>query len=106
MTNMISRDALLEYIENEQVVFQFGDGLMTFTQMDDDAETKDVKAFVAASLEIKEVLASEIITKDDEYGLTELAKWSQNSDTLILLDNSLLLCLPPKDTCRINLKIA
>lgn len=106
MTNVISRNALLEYIESEQVAFQFGDGLMTFTHTGDDFETEDVRSFVSVSFEIKEVLALEVITDGDGYGFNELAKWSQDSDMLILVDKTLLLCLPKKDKCRINLQVA
>ena len=106
MTNVISRYALLEYIDSDQVAFQFGDGLMTFTHTGDDFETEDLRSFVSASFEINEVLASEVITENNELGFNELAKWSQDSDMLILLDKTLLLCLPKKDYCRINLQIA
>lgn len=106
MTNIISRDALLEYIESEQVAFQFGDGLMTFTQTSDDVESEDLKTFVSASFEIKEVSVSDIIIKDEGNGFNELTKWSQDSDILILVDKTLMLCIPKKDACRINLQIA
>lgn len=94
MTNIISRNALLEYIECEQIAFQFGDGLMSFTQTCDDEEMEELRTFISSSSEIKNVSSSDIITVDDKYGFNEFAKWSQSGDLLLLIDESLLLCLP------------
>ena len=94
MTSNISRSALLYYIEHEQVAFQFGDGLITFTHTCEDEEKAEMLSFVSESSEIKEVSASDVITHDDKYGFNEFAKWSQSNDILLLVDNSLLLCLP------------
>lgn len=94
MTSNISRSALLYYIEHEQVAFQFGDGLMTFTHTCDDEEKNEMYSFVSEASKIKEVSAFDVITVDDKYGFNEFAKWSQSNDTLLLVDDSLLLCLP------------
>lgn len=94
MNSNISRSALLQYIEHEQVAFQFGDGLMTFTHTCDDKEKEEMFSFVSGASKINEVSAFDIITIDDKCGFNEFAKWSQSDDTLLLVDNSLLLCLP------------
>lgn len=94
MTKNISRNALLQYIEHEQVAFQFGDGLMTFTNTCDNDEKEEMLSFVSEASMVKAIYASDIITIDDKYGFNEFAKWSQSNDTLLLIDNSLLLCLP------------
>lgn len=100
MTKIISQDALLKYIKCEQIAFQFGDGLMSFTQTCDTDEMEELTTFISNSSKIKNVSSCDIITDDDKYGFNEFARWSQNNDLLLLIDESLLLCLP----ASVNLK--
>lgn len=103
MTTTISRQALLAYIEKEQIAFQFWDGLITFTQPEtgvyddahDEAEVNDMNNAIEQSYSLKVVTPEDVIDYSGQYiGFNEFARWSQLKDLLILVDDSLLLCLP------------
>lgn len=105
----ISRKKLLEYIEHEEIAFQFGDGLMCITHPDGDysdddlalsmaKNIKNMKQFIADSRDISVVHEKDIVSENDELGFNEFADWSKDTDLLILVDKSLLLCLPDPDT--------
>lgn len=105
----ISRKKLLEYIEHEEIAFQFGDGLMCITHPDGDysdddlalsmaKDIKNMKQFIADSRDISVVHEKDIVSENDELGFNEFADWSKDTDLLILVDKSLLLCLPDPDT--------
>jgi hypothetical protein len=105
----ISRYKLLDYIEHEEIAFQFGDGLMCITHPngdygDDDlaqSMTKDIeemKKFISDSHGISVVCKENIASENDELGFNEFADWSKDTDLLILVDEGLLLCLPDPDT--------
>ena len=100
---------MLDYIDHEEIAFQFGDGLMCITHPngdygDDDLAlimTKDIeemKKFIADSRDISVVHEKDIVSENDELGFNEFANWSKDTDLLILIDKSLLLCLPDPDT--------
>lgn len=103
MNQTISSQGLLAYIEKEQIAFQFWDGLITFTHpatgvyedAHDEEEVKDMKYAVGQSRTLKVVKSSDVIDHSNSYaGFNEFAKWSQPEDLLVLVDDSLLLCLP------------
>lgn len=105
----ISRKKLLEYIEHEEIAFQFGDGLMCITHPDGDysdddlalsmaKDIKNMKQFIADSRDISVVHEKDIVSENDELGFNEFADWSKDTDLLILVDKSLLFCLPDPDT--------
>ena len=105
----ISRKKLLNYIEHEEIAFQFGDGLMCITHPngdygDDDLalsmakDIEEMKKFIADSRDISVVHEKDIVSENDELGFNEFADWSKDTDLLILIDKSLLLCLPDPDT--------
>ena len=107
--NTISRKKLLDYIDHEEIAFQFGDGLMCITHPngdygDDDLalimtkEIEEMKKFIADSRDISVVHEKDIVSENDELGFNEFANWSKDTDLLILIDKSLLLCLPDPDT--------
>ena len=105
----ISRQKLLDYIEHEEIAFQFGDGLMCITHphgdygddglaqsMADDIE--EMKKFIAESRSLSVVHEKDVVSENDELGFNEFADWSKETDLLILVDDGLLLCLPDPET--------
>ena len=101
----ISKNKLLDYIEHEQIAFQFGDGLLCITHpgvdyddqsMADDFE--EMKNFIIKSSNIIIVQKEDVISKNNNFGFNELANWATDSDLLILVDKDLLLCVPNLDT--------
>ena len=105
----ISRNKLLDYIEHEEIAFQFGDGLMCITHPDGDygdddlaqsmgEDIEEMRKFIADSRSIKVVRENDVVSENDELGFNEFAEWSKDTDLLILVDNGLLLCLPNSDT--------
>ena len=105
----ISRKKLLDYIEHEEIAFQFGDGLMCITHPDGDYgdddlaqsmvnDIEEMKNYIADSHSINAVCKEDVASENDELGFNEFADWSKDTDLLILVDNCLLLCLPDPDT--------
>lgn len=105
----ISQNKLLDYIEHEEIAFQFGDGLMCITHPDGyfgDEELaqsmandiEEMKNFIANSHSIHIVCKNNVASENDELGFNEFADWSKDTDLLILVDDGLLLCLPDQDT--------
>ena len=105
----IYRKKLLDYIEQEEIAFQFGDGLMCITHPDGDYgdeelaqsmanDIEEMKKFIADSHSISVVCKEDIASENDELGFNEFADWSKDTDLLILVDDGLLLCLPDPDT--------
>lgn len=105
----ISRQKLLDYIEHEEIAFQFGDGLMCITHPngdygdDDLAQTmaddiEEMKIFIAESRSLNVVHEKDVVSENDELGFNEFADWSKETDLLILVDDGLLLCLPDPET--------
>ena len=104
--NTSLRDRLLTYVESSQVAFQFIDGLMTFTKLDDGYDSNDTSCAsydavnemilcLSGCQELSAVEKKELIQLN--LGFYDLLQWSKNSDVLILADNKLLICLPRKD---------
>lgn len=99
----INCKALLKYLEKEQIAFQFVDGLMVFAQpetgvYEDKYQAEEVKYMNDA---INEAQSLKIVKPDEvidncasHIGFNDFARWSQPKDLLILVDDSLLLCLP------------
>ena len=94
---------LLSYIAHEQVAFQFGDGLICFTKPRNDYDSSDIELGLVDQVEQMKLYVSEaerisVIDKDslfdDRLGFAEFATWSNDNDTLILVDEQLLICLP------------
>ena len=105
----ISQNKLLDYIEQEEIAFQFGDGLISITHPDGDYgdddlaqsmanDIEEMKKFIADSHNISVVRKEEVASENDELGFNEFADWSKDTDLLILVDDGLLLCLPDQDT--------
>ena len=104
--NTSLRDRLLTYVESSQVAFQFIDGLMTFTKLDDGYDSNDTSCAsydevnemilcLSGCQELSAVEKKELIQLN--LGFSDLLQWSKDSDVLILADNKLLICLPRKD---------
>lgn len=100
--NDIKRD-LLSYIVQEQVAFQFGDGLVSFTKLGNDYDLSDIELGLPDQVKqlISHISVAQSISVidrksllDDKLGFAEFADWSNNNDTLILVDDSLLICIP------------
>ena len=113
----ISRKKLLDYIEHEEIAFQFGDGLMCITHPDGDYGDEDLaqsmardieetKQFIADSQNISVVHKEDVVSEGDKLGFNEFADWSTDTDLLILVDKSLLLCLPNPDTWNVVFEAA
>lgn len=96
------KQVLLSHIAQEQVAFQFGDGLISFTKPEgiyDSSdielglldEVKQMRAFLSDADSIKEVNRLSLL--DDELGFAEFAKWASDKDSLFLIDDGLLICL-------------
>lgn len=101
----ISQNKLLDYIEHEEIAFQFGDGLMCITHPDGDYGDEDLaqsmandieemKNLIANSRSISVVCKEDVTSENDEFGFNEFADWSKETDLLIIVDEGLLLCLP------------
>ena len=100
--NDIKKD-LLSYIAHEQVAFQFGDGLINFTKPKDDYDSSDIELGLLDHVEQMKSYVSEakiinVIDKDslldDRLGFASFASWSNELDTLFLVDDCLLICVP------------
>lgn len=100
-SNDIKND-LLSYIANEQVAFQFGDGLINFTKPKDDYDSSDIELGLLDQVEQMKSYVSEaerinVIDKDslldDRLGFADFASWSNDLDTLFLVDDCLLICV-------------
>lgn len=115
--NIISRKKLLDYIEHEEIAFQFGDGLMNITHPDGDYgdevfaqsiayDFEEMKQFIADSQNISVVQKDDIASKGDEFGFNEFVYWSIDTDLLILVDKDLLICLPDPDTRNVIFETA
>lgn len=113
----ISRKELLDYIEHEEIAFQFGDGLMCITHPDGDygdedlaqsmaRDIEEMKQFIADSQNISVVHKEDVVSEGDKLGFNEFADWSTDTDLLILVDKSLLLCLPNPDTWNVAFEAA
>lgn len=100
------RDVLLTYIESSQVAFQFCEGLMTFTCLDDGYDSNDstcvsydevneMRSYLSECQKLSVVDKQDINTKD--LGFDDLQQWSKETDVLLLADDKLLICLPRKD---------
>ena len=107
--NTISRNKLLDYIEHEEIAFQFCDGLMCITHPDGDYgdeelaqsmanDIEEMKNFIADGHSISVVCKEDVASENDELGFNEFADWSKDTDLLILVDDGLLLCLPDQST--------
>jgi len=105
----ISHKKLFNYIEHEEIAFQFGDGLMCITHPDGDygdddltlsmaKDIEEMRKYIANSRSIKVVHKEDVVSENDELGFNEFANWSKETDLLILVDEGLLLCLPDPDT--------
>lgn len=102
----LSKKALLNYIEKEQIAFQFSDGLLTFTKPGKEYDESDSVLGITNEIEgmkscIQGANCLRTMSKeefyDDDLGFAEFANWSVKRDLLILVDDSLLLCLPNYD---------
>ena len=113
----ISREKLLNYIEHEEIAFQFGDGLMCITHPDGDygdedlaqsmaKDIEDMRNYIADSRSINVVYKENVVSENDELGFNEFADWSKDTDLLILVDKGLLLCLPDPDTREVIFEAA
>ena len=113
----ISRKKLLDYIEHEEIAFQFGDGLMCITHPDGDygdddltqsmaEDIEEMRNYIADSRSIKVVHEKDVASDNDELGFNEFADWSKKTDLLILVENGLLLCLPDLYTPEVIFEVA
>lgn len=100
----IDKNILSSYIENNQVEFQFSDGLVEFTSADGFYDEMDVecdilkrvvemKMAIIEANEIKIVEATEFM-EDHDDAFYEFARWTTGKDLLLLVDNQLLVCIP------------
>ncbi len=104
-----SRATLLDLIDHEEIAFQFGDGLLTFTNQSFDEvleEIAEMKKFISNSKSAKIVRPSDLIDDNDSLGFNDFAKWSTDEDMLLLVDECLLLCLPNKGHFSIEKQVA
>lgn len=110
MNEELFRKKLFEYIDNEQVAFQYCDELMDFTHIsaeESDAEHEREQVEQLKSTILKDALlplnmgisSSELLGS----GFDELKKWAQEDDQLILVGDVLLLCLPAQSRAILKL---
>lgn len=103
----IDKNILSAYIENNQVEFQFCDGLIEFTSIDGFYDEEDVECdilnhvvemntAIKEAKEIKVVDAAEFM-EDRDAVFYEFARWTEGKDLLLLVDDQLLVCIPGCD---------
>lgn len=96
------KQVLISHIAKEQVAFQFGDGLISFTNSNGSYDSSEIEmglpdqvkqmcSYLSDANSIRVVNRLSLL--DDELGFAELAQWSTDEDTLYLIDDGLLLCL-------------
>ena len=95
----IDKNSLLRYLQNEEVGFQFADSLMDFTRNVSSEEIEELVSHIENSTAVKLVANSKLPYPN---GMEDLAQWAQENDSLVLIDESLLLCLPTKDLYKIT----
>lgn len=110
MNNIVkTKHELLSYIAQKQVAFQFGDGLISFTkpglrfdssdfELDLPNCVEQMKSHISNASSINIVDMNYLL--DDKIGFAEFASWSKESDTLILVDDCLLICIPESIDCK------
>ena len=93
MTETIKKEQLLQHIVNEQIAFQFADELMNFTNVqssdrDDLNDIRRIKECVINSHSIKLTSINSLSYNDSFH---ELTSWSNEADSLFLVNNELLI---------------
>ena len=97
------KKSLLSYIAQKQVAFQFGDGLICFTKPEDNYDSFDMefelpnmvdkmKTYIHDAESIYSIKRESLF--DDQLGFAEFASWSHEQDSLYLVDDCLLICVP------------
>lgn len=97
----ITADTLRNYIEVNEVVYQFCGGLM---EVSNDAEIDNKENLLKKFRRANRV---EVYTKHDRWakdGWPELADWSTDDDVLFLLDGvGVMICIPKKEALANNI---
>ena len=95
------KEILLNYIKNNEVVYQFCGELM---EVSNDTEKENKETLLGYFRGANRV---EVYTKHDSWakeGWPELADWSTDDDVLFLLDGiGVMICIPKKEAIANNL---
>lgn len=106
--HQISPQALLNYIEHNQVAFKFCDSLMSVTHPgcesfdfeEDEVEYNEMKKYIAKADEIRIVNRDDLFSPCNANGFDEMAEFARLDDLLIVVNGSLALCLPKSDSLQ------
>lgn len=101
MDNYLNISILREYIENNEVVYQFCGELM---EVSNDNEKENKQTLLGYFRRGNRV---EVYTKQDRWakdGWSELTDWSTDDDVLFLLDGvGVMICIPKKEAVKNHL---
>lgn len=80
-------DTLYNYIQNNEVVYQFEDGLIEVSHGGKEDETVELLEFINKDSNVIQVSKAEMI----DSNFVDIVEWSHENDVLYLVDDVLLI---------------
>ncbi|MDD6843749.1 MAG: hypothetical protein PUD67_08530 [Prevotellaceae bacterium] len=109
----LSAQQLLEYVEKNEVAWEEFDSLIEFTRAEDYVFAENEKeGYNMRNNEMLEIIrgSKECVVfdsnADDPSGFEDLVNWSEGKDLLVLVDNTLMLCIAPCDKEQVMAMVA
>lgn len=102
--NIESTKKFLDYIKNNEVIYQVCDGLIEVSNAGNTENRNALTDFFKKAICIEAFQKNDVIIQES---FADLNNWSTDDDTLLLLqDVGVLVCVPKKDVSDNNLMIA
>lgn len=98
MGGLINRETISKYIENNELAYQFLDGIVEFAHGYNSVDSISLSSIVRNSSEV--FIASFSKMKDEFPDLVDWAR--EESDALIFVNYDVLICIPKKDIANIQ----
>ena len=89
----LSINNLISYIKENQIAYQYCDGLVGFTK-EKDSEVQPQQ--IVNDIIGRHCCILDADTREEREGYEDLCTWSIPSDILIKVDSGLLICIPHK----------
>lgn len=100
MTKKINRQALIDYITNNEVVYQKAYALIDVSNQNNPEQQNELSAIIH---DCEEELTLDVRENMLGTPFEELAEWSNENDSLILIEDKVLMCIPNKDLNSVNI---